>query len=131
MHTYEEAHASFRNTISQQIKPNMRQHSNLNVHRMNEASRAPAKNQNRRGGHGRGGKGICTSRPNKTCPDSTHITLNAGQVIECHPSSRFPPHIWNKMSQLDKHRLKSDQLAYKQKHSLTDKFNNSNTRYRT
>ena len=51
----------------------------------------------------------------KTRSDSSIITLSDGNKIEYHPSFSFPSHIFQKMKQGDKDRLKRERAEYKKR----------------
>ena len=51
----------------------------------------------------------------KTRSDSSIITLNDGNKIKYHPSFSFPSHIFQKMKQGDKDRLKHERAEYKKR----------------
>ena len=51
----------------------------------------------------------------KTRSDSSIITLSDGNKIEYHPSFSFPSHIFQKVKQGDKDRLKRERAGYKKR----------------
>ena len=51
----------------------------------------------------------------KTRSDSSIITLTDGQKIEYHPSFSFPAHVFQKMQQGDKDKLKRERAEYKKR----------------
>ena len=50
----------------------------------------------------------------RTRTDSSIITLTDGQKVEYHASFNFPRHIFQKMKQEDKDRLKKERAAYRE-----------------
>ena len=69
-------------------------------------------------GRGKGRNNGSKGRGNwvkKTRSDSSIITLTDGQNIEYHPSFSFPSHVFQKMKQADKERLKQEHAEYKKR----------------
>ena len=119
--TYERAIQAFRNEVTRKSPPQFgaqkgtRRHINEvdGKYRRNGGGRG-FKGRGGRGGHGRGGRGGRGNR-GRSCTDSTFITLTDGQSVEYHPSFNFPPHIYQKMKQEDKDKLRAQRAEYNSK----------------
>ena len=115
--TYEQALATFRNEVNRRSKPQMSNPSGARERRsLRETNTSDGRGRGRFRGRGRGHSG--RGRGNwvqKTRSDSSIITLNDGNKIEYHPSFSFPSHIFQKMKQGDKDRLKRERAEYKKR----------------
>ena len=114
--TYERALATFRNEVNRRNPPQMSQASSGRERRsLREMNSHGGRGRGRgrgRGGHGGRGRGNWV---HKTRSDSSIITLTDGQKIEYHPSFSFPSHVFQKMKQSDKDRLKRERAEYKKR----------------
>ena len=108
--TYEEALTSFRNAVNQVHPPEIKNTNGRMAHRrhIRETHRGRGRSNRGRGG-GRGRGEVKRSRT-----DSSIITLTDGQRVEYHASFNFPRHVFEKMKQEDKDRLKRERAAYKE-----------------
>ena len=114
--TYDRALATFRNEVNRRNPPQM-SHSTSSRERRSVREMNSNDNRGRRRGRGRGYHGG-RGRGNwvhKTRSDSSIITLTDGQKIEYHPSFSFPSHVFQKMKQVDKDRLKRERAEYKKR----------------
>ena len=115
--TYEQALATFRNEVNRRSKPQMSNPSGTRERRsLREMNTSDGRGRGRFRGRGRGHSG--RGRGNwvqKTRSDSSIITLNDGNKIEYHPSFSFPSHIFQKMKQGDKDRLKRERAEYRKR----------------
>ena len=115
--TYEQALATFRNEVNRKNPPRMAQTSTSRERRsIRETNSYDSRGRGRGRGGGRGHPG--RGRGNwvhKTRSDSSIITLVDGQKIEYHPSFSFSSHVFHKMKQADKDRLKRERSEYKKR----------------
>ena len=117
--TYERALATFRNEVNCKNPPQV---SRANTHRerrsLRELNSSLPNGRGRGRGKGRGRGYSGRGRGNwvhKTRTDSSIITLVDGQKIEYHPSFSFPSHVFQKMKQSDKERLRNERAEYKKR----------------
>ena len=114
--TYERALATFRNEVNMRNPPQMSQTASGRERRsLREMTSYDNRGRCRgrgRGNHGGRGRGNWV---HKTRSDSSIITLTDGQKIEYHPSFSFPAHVFQKMQQGDKDKLKRERAEYKKR----------------
>ena len=120
--TYDRALAIFRNEVNRKNPPQLSNNpSNRERRSLREVNTHDGKNRYR--GRGRGKNNHGKGRGNwvqKTRSDSSIITLTDGQNIEYHPSFSFPSHVFQKMKQADKERLKRERAEYKNKRKASE-----------